>query len=152
VNARRRLACAALALATAGILFRAPLAAAVVTRGDDALRNGDIATALRSYRKAMRIDPGSVVAADRLAFELALRHRRTDADAAIELAGRALQRHPLDAALLADRAFAELELNRWDAARADFRAVAALTHDPRYHRAAERIARRTHRPTERTHR
>lgn len=136
----RRFVCAALSLGVAALLFRGPLAAAVVTRGDDALRNGDAATALRSYRKALAIDPGSAVAADRLAFELALHHRRADAEAAVALAGRALDRHPADAALLADRAFAELVLSRWAAARDDFRRAGALARDPRYADAAARIA------------
>jgi tetratricopeptide (TPR) repeat protein len=142
VTTRRRFACAGLALGVAALLFRVPLAAAVVTRGDDALRNGDRATALRSYRKALILDPGSAVAADRLAFELALRHRRVDAIAAIDLAGSALRHHPDDPALLADRGFAELEVSLWSAARDDFRRLQALTGDPRYARLAARIARR----------
>lgn len=140
MRTQRRFACAALALGTAAVLFRGPLAAAVVTRGDDALRNGDRATALRSYRKALALDPGSAVAADRLAFELALHHRRDDAEAAVALTTAVLGRHPDDPALLADRAFAELQLRRWDAARADFLRVAAASSDRRYARVAQLLA------------
>ena len=140
MKAPRRFACAALALGTAALLFRGQLAAAVITRGDDALRNGDVATALRNYRKALVLDPASAVAADRLAFELALRHRRADAQAAVELAGRGLRQHPDDPALLADRGFAELELGRWREAGFDLRRAGALTQDPRYAHAAARIA------------
>jgi len=128
----RRVVCAALALVAAAILFRGPLATAVVTRGDEALRAGDGATALRSYRKALALDPGSTLAADRLAFELALVHRRSAAAEAITVATAALQRHPSDPALLTDRAFAELQLHDARAARADFARAGVLARDSRY--------------------
>lgn len=136
----RRCACAAIALATAGVLFHGSLAAAVVTRGDDALRSGDVATALRSYRKALVLDPGSTLAADRLAFQLALAHRPAAAAAAVAVASTALVLHPQEAALLADRAFGELQLHAWRHASADFARAGALTRDPRYISLAARLA------------
>ena len=136
----RPLLCAAVALGAGLLLLRAPLAEALVTRGDDALRNGDGATALRSYRKALTLDPDSIVAADRLAFQLALRHRPADAEAAIHVAAVALARHPGAVPLLADRAFAELQLKRWGAARADFTAAGSAGADPRFANLALRIA------------
>lgn len=108
----RRLALATFALAISALAFRSPLAAAIVTRGDDAWQAGDLGAAVRSYRKALFIDPDSVVAADRLAFQLALHHDAPAAEEAIAVAGRALTRHPGDRGLLADRALAELQLHR----------------------------------------
>ena len=137
----RRLRCAALALTAVTILFRGPLAAAVVTRGDEALRTGDAATAIRSYRKALAIDPGSAVAADRLAFQLALAHRPEPAAAAIAIATTALRHHPADPALLIDRAFGELQLRRREAARADFAHAGTLAGDARYRALAARLGR-----------
>ena len=136
----RRAACAAAALTIALVLFRGQLADAVVTRGDDAFRSGDVPTALRMYDRALRIDPHSRVAADRLAFYLALRHDRTDAGAAVAVATRALRSETHDSALFADRAFADLELQRWTDAEHDFAQAGALAHDARYDHFASRMA------------
>lgn len=139
----RRLSCAALALTASAVVFRAPLAEAIVTRGDDAWRSGAPAEAIRFYRRALAIDPASSVAADRLAFQLAIRHDRADAQAARELADRVLRLRPADPALLADRAFAELELRRWGDAQRDFAQAGKVAHDPRYGRLARRLAARS---------
>lgn len=136
----RRCACAALAIGIAALLFHGSLAAAVVTRGDDALRSGDVATALRSYRKALRLDSGSVVAADRLAFHLALTHEARAAAVAAAIASDALRAHPSEPSLLADRAFAELVLRDWPRARADFARAGTLARDARYDYLAARLA------------
>jgi tetratricopeptide (TPR) repeat protein len=137
---RRRIVCSVVALGAATLVLRGPLAEAVVTRGDDAIRIGDVSTALRSYRKALTLDPDSIVAADRLSFQLALRHRPTDAEAAVRVATDALRRHPGTVALLADRGFAQLQLKHWTAARADFTSAGAMATDLRYTRLAARIA------------
>ena len=125
------------------VLFHGQLAAAVVTRGDDALRNGDMNAALRLYNRAMKLDPRSPVAADRLAFHLALRHDRTNARAAVAIATRALTSNPVEAALFVDRAFAELQLRDWRGAEHDFDRAGALAHDPRYEHFASRMALRS---------
>jgi len=136
----RRCVLAAAALTIAFALFHRQLAAAVVTRGDDALRAGDSATALRLYARAIQLDVTSSVAADRLAFYLALSHQRAGARAAIAVASRALTAGIGDPALYADRAFAELQLHAWRDAEHDFARAGRLAHDPRYEHFAARMA------------
>jgi tetratricopeptide (TPR) repeat protein len=138
----RRLACAAVALSIAAGLFHADVALAVVTRGDDALRLGETVSAIRFYRRALWLDPGSTIAADRLAFSLALRHDQQDAREAVDAATSVLRRTPAGA-LFADRALAEVELRRWQDAEGDFARAARLDHDPRYDHFAARMALRT---------
>jgi tetratricopeptide (TPR) repeat protein len=136
----RRAAIAAVALVLAGGLFHAQLAAAVLTRGDDALRIGDRAAAVRYYARALALDPHSSRAADRLAFYLAMRHRPGDTQAAIAVATTALARVPNDADLLADRGFAESRLGRWRVAESDFARAGIAGRDPRYDHLAGRVA------------
>jgi tetratricopeptide (TPR) repeat protein len=136
----RRCALAGAALTIAFMLFHGQLAAAVVTRADDALRAGDSAAALRLYARAMQLDPASSVAADRLAFYLALSHQHAGARAAIAVASRALATGSSDPALFADRAFAELQLHAWRDAERDFARAGSLAHDPRYEHFAARMA------------
>jgi tetratricopeptide (TPR) repeat protein len=112
----------------------------MVTRGDDALRSGDVNTAIRFYDRAARLDPASVVAADRLAFELALRHDRGAATQAIAVATQALARNASDPGLFADRGFAEVQLRRWRDAERDFSRAGSLAHDARYEHFAGRMA------------
>lgn len=143
MNARargRRIAAAALALVLAFLLFRTQLAAAVVTRGDDALRSGDADGALRFYARALLIDRSSTIAADRLAFRLSLRHDPVYAHKAIALASAALAQGPATPSLLADRAFAELQLQAWAAAERDFVRAGDIGRDARYEQFAARMA------------
>jgi hypothetical protein len=142
--ASRRLLVSAVALGTAFGLFHAQLAAAVVTRGDDALRSGDVGAAMRFYARATRLDRSSAVAADRLAFNLALRHNGTEARRAIAVASTALASAPGDPALFADRAFAELQLRDWPGAEGDFARAGTLGRDARYDHFAARMALRSH--------
>jgi hypothetical protein len=136
----RRLFLAASGLAAAFVLFHGQLAAAIVTRGDDALRSGDVPAAIRFYNRAAELDSGSVVAADRLAFELALRHDRSGAIQAIAVATRTLARDESEPGLFADRAFAEVQLRRWRDAERDFSRAGSLAHDARYEHFAGRMA------------
>jgi tetratricopeptide (TPR) repeat protein len=136
----RRIAIAAVALSVAGGLFRGQLAAAVITRGDDALRGGNRAAAVRYYARALALDPNSSRAADRLAFYLDMRHQPGDAESAAEVATAALGRTPDDAALLADRGLAEGRLGRWRAAERDFGRAGAAGRDARYDHLAGRVA------------
>jgi tetratricopeptide (TPR) repeat protein len=138
----RRLLLAGAALATAFVLFHGQLAAAVLTRGDDALRAGDVDAAIRLYSRATQLDPRLTVAADRLAFHLALGHNRGGATQAIAVASQALSAAP-DPALFADRAFAELQLRLWRDAERDFAHAGDLAHDARYEHFAARMALRS---------
>jgi tetratricopeptide (TPR) repeat protein len=136
----RRSVLAGCALALAFLFFRGQLATAIVTRGDDALRSGDVVDAIRLYDRATRIDPRSSVAADRLAFYLALRPARARAERAGGVAPRALAAGAADSALFADRAFAGVQLRAWRNAERDFAAAGTLAHDARYEHFAGRMA------------
>jgi tetratricopeptide (TPR) repeat protein len=136
----RRLAVSSIALAAAFALFHAQLAEAVVTRGDDALRSGDIAGATRLYARALHLDPASAIAADRLAFNLSMHHDRAHALEAIDVITQVLRRGAKDPALFADRAFAEMQLRSWRDAERDFALAGQLARDARYAHFAARMA------------
>jgi tetratricopeptide (TPR) repeat protein len=140
----RRCLLAAVSLLFAAALFRTHVASALVTRGDDLLRDGNVDGAVRSYARARRLDARSAVAADRLAFYLVLRGRDGDAARAYRVAGDALLFSPRDPQLLADRGFAAERLARWRAAESSFAAAGSAAHDPRYLHLAARMAERAH--------
>jgi tetratricopeptide (TPR) repeat protein len=144
ISLRRRVALAIVALLIAGSVLRGPIALALVTRGDDALRSGDRAAGVHYYERALAFDPRSARAADRLAFALAMQHDPTAAQAAVAIASAALATTPDDPALLADRGLAEQRLRRWRDAETDFAHAGQAGRDARYDHLAGRLALRRH--------
>ncbi len=136
----RRLLVAGVSLTLALIVFHAQIASAIVTRGDDALRAGDVTAAIRFYQRAMSFDHRSAVAADRVAFYLSVRHDRGSARRAMVVVTAALRAGAGDSALYADRAFAELQLHAWRDAELDFARAGAASHDARYEHFAAKLA------------
>lgn len=144
--ALRRFTIAVVALAGAGLLFRAPIASALVTRGDELLAGGRPERAVSAYRRALALYPASAVAADRLAFWLLRDRTRGAATRAFAIADRALGAGARSAALYADRGLAAARLGRWARAERDLRRAAADGRDPRYAHLAARMAQRAGQP------
>ncbi len=140
ISLPRRVMIAVISLGLAAGFFHGQLASALVTRGDDAARNGDRTAAIRYYSRALVIDRHAARAADRLAFALSLRRAPGDEAAAITVASAALTALPNDPALLADRGFAEQRLGRWVEAERDFDRAGTSGHDARYAHLAARLA------------
>jgi tetratricopeptide (TPR) repeat protein len=119
--------------------LRPQVADALVTRGDEAFRSGDGDAAIAFYERALMFDEHSALAADRLAFQLAMQHQPSTAKRAIRLASRLLAERP-DVLLLADRVFAEMQLREWTLAERDFALAGSLGRDARYDHLAGRMA------------
>lgn len=142
----RRCMLALTSVVCAGALFHGNVASALVTRGDDEARAGDVDGAVRAYARAIRLDAHSAVAADRLAFTLLMRRRSGDAARAYAITDRALRVLPGEPSLLADRGLAAARLGRVRAAESDFAMAAIRARDPRYAHLAAAMARRARAP------
>ncbi len=137
-----RMFLAVLSLAIGLLLFHAQIADALVVRGDDMLVQNAYDDAAQRYSRALRFDPGSVVALDRLAF-VALQKRRPEAlRAATDRASEYLKSHAAEPTVLFDRALCYLKLKNYRPAYVDFARAALLTHDPQDYTFAGWAARR----------
>jgi tetratricopeptide (TPR) repeat protein len=143
ISRTRRFGLAAASVLVASVVFRSQLSDALIVRGDDQLRFGDRRDAIRYYDRALRIAPRSAVAADRLAFVMALQHDRFSLEEALRIATQGLEHAPTSLALRADRAFAEMRLGRTHAAALDFAVAGEQGHDARYASFAARLARKS---------
>jgi tetratricopeptide (TPR) repeat protein len=128
ISRGRRFGIAAVALLSAGLLFRNQLSQALIVRGDDYLYRGDRTAALARYQRAMTIAPWSQIAADRYVFVSMERQTRQATRAALRVADRYLKAYPHDAALLSDRALWYLHAHRYAKAQRDFAAAAQSPH------------------------
>jgi len=141
-TAAGRIFLAILSLAIGLLLFRTQLADALVVRGDDMLVQNTYDEAARHYTRALRLDPGSIVAIDRLAF-VALQQKRPEAFRYVtDIATRYLKVHPADPTVLFDRALCYLKQKKYRSAYVDFYRAAQLTGDPQQYTFAGWAARR----------
>jgi tetratricopeptide (TPR) repeat protein len=124
----RRTLLVATALLLSAPLLRSSISCALVTRGDGLLYARD-ARASVMYRRAVEVDPGNEVAADRYAFAALLSHRRSEVEDGIRIASLGLAAHPDDAALRMDRALCLQRMKRFASAETDFRRVALQTRN-----------------------
>lgn len=140
----RRCTAAAIALLASAALLRAPIADALVLRGDDLLYQNQRDAALDHYSRALALDPQSATAADRYVFVMMQRHTAQALADALSAANRFLAKHPMDAPVLADRAMCYLLRRKYSAARADFERAGTSARQPKYYVFAGWAALRSH--------
>jgi hypothetical protein len=128
----------------AGILLRPQIAFAVIGRGDDALRAGDLRAAVRYYNRALSFDPDSEVAIDRLAIAGILGHDAGTEKAASQRVASALRRR-YNETLMFDEALLNLTLHNLWGARKAFLTIASHDRDPRALVFANAVTRRLRR-------
>jgi tetratricopeptide (TPR) repeat protein len=134
ISLPRRLAIALTSLALSALFFHGQVATALVTRGDEFLQRGRIERASLYYSRALILDTGSSIAADRSAFAGILLRSPQALDAAEQAASLGLATHPDDADLLADRGLCYQLERRYAEAAHDFGRAAHLRGDARlYH-------------------
>ena len=131
---------ALISVIASAFIFRAQVAEALVSRGDDQLRFGDRRSAAVYYQRALHLHPQSVIAADRLAFTMVMEHDRSSVSRGLAVATMGLAYDSTNLTLLADRAFAEMRLGQTHAAALDFARAGKLGHDARYASFAARLA------------
>ncbi len=137
-----RIFLALLSLAIGLPLFHTQVADALVVRGDDLLVQNSYDGAAVRYSRALRLDPGSVVAIDRLTF-VALQQKSTEAFRSVAArASEYLRAHPTEPTVLFDRALCYLKQKHYGSAYLDFSRAAQLTQDPQQYTFAGWAARR----------
>lgn len=130
LSRRRRLLCAAAALTLSAWIFRPQLAQSLVVRGDDYLYTAHDAQALERYRRAIALDPGSQIAADRFIFIAMTMHQRASVKSGIATASAFLKHSPDNSVILKDRALCYLIERHFEDAQHDFERAARLSSDP----------------------
>lgn len=105
MNDRRAWLIIAVSLAISAVLFRPFVADALVSRGDEFLRAGDLGAASIYYARAVRADPDSEPAAERFTF-VGFRLGGAELRAVLTFADAYLSRHPSASSVRLDRAFA----------------------------------------------
>ncbi len=130
--ASRRLLLVAISVAVSAVLFRAQIASALISRGDEFLYRSQVTRARSYYARALWVDSGSAVAADRFAF-FGMEQRTPKALAeSIAVSSRFLQVDGQYVNVLLDRALCYQILHEYDKAAKDFTRAAKVSGDPRY--------------------
>lgn len=142
VPRRRRFIVAIASVAASAWLFRGQVSSALVTRGDDFVQMGRPQQALAYYHRALVLDRGSTLAAERYAFTGLLIKSRSSLESAVAIASEALREEPGNEAILTDRALCLNSLGRFHDAMRDFEQLARKTDDARYYEFAAQAARR----------
>lgn len=128
----RRCALAVVACLLSALVFRAQIALALVTRGDDFLTRGDVSRARQYYLRAVWLDDDLTPAVDRFAFFGAEQRTSSSLRESASVATRYLIRHPDDGLVLADRALCFELLKEYGPAARDFGAAAAQMRSAKY--------------------
>jgi hypothetical protein len=144
IPTHRAFTAALIGIVVAGILLRPQIALAVIGRGDDALRAGDLRAAVRYYNRALSFDPDSEVAIDRLAIAGILSHDVGTEKVASQRVALALRRR-YNEMLTLDEALLNLKLHNLWGAREAFLRVASHHRDPRALVFANAVTRRLRR-------
>lgn len=127
----RRCIFAGAGLVLSAWILRAPIAGALVARGDEYLYRSDPRGALRYYGRATAIDSNDALAIDRYLFDATALRDRSKIEEGIARAGSYLRAHPHDDTIRMDRAMALRVTGRLDAAMNDFARVGAHGRDVR---------------------
>lgn len=126
-TSRRRAGLAFLAIATAGLILRGQISAALIVRGDELLVRNSYTAARARYERAFWLDPQSETAVDRLTFVAMQQRTRSALSNGVAVASRYLREHPNSAAIRFDRGLCLLLLKAYRPASEDFKIAAGVT-------------------------
>lgn len=144
-----RLASAVACVALVGVLARNGIAEAILTRGDDAARAGELATAATYYDRARLIGGDSIDQLERYALLALLTPRGKMSSSAMRSADAFLGANPASAPGYFDRGLIEWRNGAYAVSARDFRTAWHIGRDPRavaFARSALRRAHRRNRP------